>query len=110
MRYIPPVLAGAVVLLIGCTAAQMQTVSAELQAGCQEYAAIAAPLSTAPEPLVASYLSYGSALCDVATGQVQTAALPNVDANTAAWIKAISGAIQAAQQAVPVPATPATKA
>lgn len=99
--------------LAACTPAQLQTVTADVQAACTEYAAIAAPLAAAPDPAIADYLSYGSALCDVATGQVRSAALPNVDAHTAAWLGAITGAVQALKTAIPaapLPIAPAIKA
>lgn len=99
--------------LTACTPAEIHTVTADVRAACTEYAAIAAPLAAAPDPAIADYLSYGSALCDVATGQVRSAALPNVDAHTAAWLGAITGAVKALQTAAPgapLPAAPATKA
>ena len=72
-----------------------------VNAGCAEYSAVAAPLSTAPDAKVQSLLAYGSGLCDIATGKVKPVvvaapASPVLDPSTSAWIGAITGALKAA--------------
>lgn len=112
-RYIPPVivalaLAGCASLgLTGNPIADAPAIAADVTAGCRDYAKIAAPLAIAPDPTLQAYVAFGSGLCDIATGQVLATAVPNIDPNTGLWIKAITGALQAASTAVPATVTPA---
>jgi hypothetical protein len=54
-------------------------------------------------------LAYGTAACDVATGQVQASALSNVNANFAYWLGNVVSTLKAAAN-LTVPATPTTGA
>lgn len=105
-------------LVAACTPTQIQdaatkvaTVDASLmstvQAGCAEFAPIAAPLANAPDPKLASIVATGAGMCDLASGKVVASGVPNIDPTTAAWLGLMTGVLKAA---VTVPAAPAPAA
>ncbi len=65
---------------------------ATANAACALAAPVAAAASAAPNATVKNLTAYITGTCDLASGQVAPAALPNVDSNTAAWLGAIVGA------------------
>lgn len=91
--------------LSACSTAQLQqaqqtvaTVSQEVLSTADAACAYAGPLATGasmiPNATVTNLAAYVIGTCDLATGKVAVAAIPNVDANTGAWLGAIAGAIR----------------
>jgi len=107
------ILAVGVAVLSACSPAQFQqaqssiaAASADLlatvNAACAEYTPVAAAVAAAKNPTVDAYLKYGNSICAPEGGMVPSGAA--VDASTAAWVGAITGALQA------LATPPATKA
>jgi len=98
------ILAASAVVLSACSSAQLQqaqssiaAASADLlatvNAACAEYAPVAAAMAAAKSPAVDAYLKYGNSICGSAGGAVSAGV--TVDASTAAWVGAITGALEA---------------
>lgn len=91
------------VVLVDCSATQLQQAQSSLSAAsadilatvdaaCVEYVPVAAALAATANATADAYLKYGNSVCRPASGSGGSP-VP-VDASTAAWVGAITGALK----------------